>query len=190
MRVTEKCPYYARGRCGCECPIKNGYLHRKVMVPSQPRGILSPLACLDMFYYQHLGLLGVGGYLLGINHVGWGEHFWKEIEESLVDMQMHLTRVDNHCFFNLNMIHAAKGSRGEFVPCTWGCRVFPLRQRILLSVYLRRIQRAAKLFVWRKRILALCMGLHTRLGSNSLIQNLHGDALASVLLAATGRKCK
>lgn len=187
MDATEICPFYARGRCGCECPIEGGIIHRKVVVQSPLGGILPRLASLDVVYYQRLGLLGIGGYLLGINHVGWGVHFWKELQESLVDMQIHLTHANGHCFFNLNMLYAARGSRGETVPCTWGCRVFPLRQKVLIIVYLRRIQRAVRLFIWKKRILALCMGLHPRLGCDSLVQSLHGDALATVLLAATGR---
>ncbi len=101
MNTTNTCPFYARGRCGCECPIEGGIFHHKIMVPSHPHCILPPLTRLDVVYYQRLGLLSIGGYLLGIHHVGWGAHFWREMKDSLVDMHILLTMPTTIVFFIL-----------------------------------------------------------------------------------------
>jgi hypothetical protein len=61
--------------------------------------------------------------------------------------------------------------------CTWDSR--DTRGRVIMLVYLRRIQRAAKAFLLRgRRRLAVAMALHARLGAGSTLAALPGDLLA------------
>jgi hypothetical protein len=63
--------------------------------------------------------------------------------------------------------------------CTWDSR--DTRGRVIIPVYLRRIQRAAKAFLLRgRRRLAVAMALHARLGAGSTLAALPGDLLAGL----------
>ena len=63
--------------------------------------------------------------------------------------------------------------------CTWDSR--DTRGRVIMLVYLRRIQRAAKAFLLRgRRRLAVAMALHARLGAGSMLAALPGDLLAGL----------
>ena len=72
-------------------------------------------------------------------------------------------------------------SSSQFINLWW-----PLEMtdgKTLLSVFLRRIQRAVKGFILTRRQskrLALAMALHTRLGSHSILQCLPTDVLVQI----------
>jgi hypothetical protein len=179
------CPYYARGRFGCECPIEKGIIHKCVWIQDYPRGVLPPSSVMQASYYPKASMLCVGGFLLSVRHVGWGKHFWQELIDIPEGILMQLWREKTQCYYNLTMIYATRGSRGETVACTWACLACPLRQRVLLLVYLRRIQRGVKKFLASRRssrYLAFSMGLHDRLGRNSVVGWLHRDTLTTIIL--------
>ena len=48
-------------------------------------------------------------------------------------------------------------------------------------VHVWRIQRAIRMFLWRKRCIALAMGLHVRLGTHSQMMELDSDLMALIL---------
>ena len=180
-----ECPYYSRGRFGCECRIEQGIISKRVVIQNYPQGVLLPNAIMQATYYPKASLLCIDRFLLSVRHVGWGKHFWQELLDTPEGILMQLLRDDKHCFFNLVMIYATKGIRGQTVACTWACLACPLRQSVLILVYLRRIQRTVKTFLaYRRarRVLAFTMGMHARLGQNSMVGMLHQDTLATIFL--------
>jgi hypothetical protein len=55
---------------------------------------------------------------------------------------------------------------------------------VRVMVHIWRIQRLIRAHQWRKRALAMAMGLHSRLGSSSDLMELHCDILAEIMRKA------
>jgi hypothetical protein len=178
---------------GCECPITDNCIINKTAVVSNHHGVLDNRIrggnVIQIAYYPKAGLISIGTHLLSVLHVGWGKHFWENIAKTPHGIKIQLSSVDDanltrlRLNYYITMNFTMIGDGGNLVPCTWSCPASPLRWSVHISVYLRRISRAIKRFLQRKyadKMLALTMGLHVRLGAESLLRCLHGDTLAEI----------
>jgi hypothetical protein len=183
------CPYYERGRFGCECPLENRIIHLKTISPTQPAGVLAPGKVFISTFYPQASMLHVGGLLLSVNHVGWGKHFWLDMSSTAYGKLLQLTKDAKNRCFHLTFHYRVVGAHDQIVPCVWACCLFPMRQGILLKTHVRRIIKAVRGFLAvrrSQRFLALAMGLHERLGKDSLVRALHTDTLFSIFLTSSG----
>lgn len=176
-----ECPYYRRGRFGCECPMQGGEIITKKVGISNVHGVLESNGRIEITYYAKAGLVSIGGYLLSVLHVGWGNHFWKTIVDISHDIKVQLSKGSSYYYITMN--YAVIGGGGNLVPCTWSCPASTFRSGVHVLVYVRRIRKAIKRFLRMKymdKMLALMMGLHWRLGENSIVRFIHEDTLAEI----------
>jgi hypothetical protein len=163
----------------CRCPISTGMFSIRVLECGR-----------DVWVYPRMGLMSVHGKLLDVKHVPWGSHFWQEVlrapygvtrfiitKAPTIPMgwgsyiQIEFTGMDRH---------------GGPVPCQWVCRGFGSRKGRSLLTHLHIIQKAIRRVNRVRnehRTLAVAMGLHERLGGQSLINMLPAELMAAKIMA-------
>ena len=142
----------------------------------------------DATYYPKCKLLRVKNQLFCMRSTVIGRHAMQRLVSSVGSSSffMYISSVYNNRIY-LSFTYSVMLSSGGIsmeIPSRNTCGVEYLCSGLNMLVHVRRVQRAAKRYMLKKRqerALALMMASHARLGAGSLLEGLHVDVLALIL---------
>lgn len=161
--------------------LENTYMCGKGVAPpeSGPKELLP-----RHFYYPASGLFLIEDKLITLGGSSWGRRFWIDAFQA-ADVVLSLTTkiVDDRVM--VRMTHTTRNVHTRHdIPCTWESTAFLFHNGVLLTVLVKRLQRAVLKFLERlarPRRLALAMGQDARLGALSPLSMLPPDLFRNLV---------
>jgi len=139
-------------------------------------------------YYPTSKLLRVKNQLFSLKNSNVGRHIVHTVVHASSENKVYVwtSTIYNRVYiqFMYDVTYSIAGITMQ-VPTRCDFGVEYLHKGVSLVVHVRRAQRAIKRFLrrkWEGRVLAVMMATHARLGAGSVLERLHPDVLAAILL--------